>query len=144
MPSVLAAGFPDELTSWLGRQLDGVTLLTTRSGEQTLDELSQRDWSMLIIDQSVSGPSGTEVVSQARSSPRLARLPVVYCVEKGTDGDLPKALLSNLGVDHIFFHPLDRERLALHVAELLGLSSRRAESDESQAQQKTRAKLERV
>jgi len=109
---VLVAGLPNPLAVWLQRRLGRVWLQVTHTGTETLAQLEQEDWSLLILDHSLTHPPVPEVVKQIRSHSKLARLPIIHCVTQGVQ-DLPSG--------QILFHPLDPEVLAHRAATNLGL-----------------------
>lgn len=110
--SVIVAGLSDQLAVWLQRRLDRVWMQVTHTGAETLAQLEQESWSLLILDHSLTHPTVPEVVKQIRNHPRLAQLPIIHCVSKGVQ-DLPSG--------QVLFHPLDAEALARRVATNLGL-----------------------
>ena len=68
----------------------------------------------MILDQDLSAPRADQVLRQARLSPGLDKVPVLYCVENGWTTALLQQLL---------FHPLDREELAREAKAILGLKT---------------------
>ncbi len=138
-PSVLMAGLPQDLASWLERRLEGVTIRATGTGKETLDHLAQGHWSLLVIDHTLSDSEATEVLSQARNGLGLSELPVVYYLDKKLGNDLSGRLVDQLGVKQLLFHPVDREELARQVATSLGMPLPPARTAESRTQQHMQA-----
>ncbi len=110
---VIVAGLPNPLAVWLQQRLGRVWLQVAHTGAETLAQLEEEDWSLLILDHSLTHPTVPEVVQQIRHCPRLARLPIIHCVTTGVQ-DLPNG--------QVLFYPLDPEVLAHRAATNLGLS----------------------
>ncbi|MCT7966463.1 diguanylate cyclase [Laspinema sp. D1] len=136
------AGFPDELGFWLQQRLGNAVVRVTHTGEDTQTELSDRQWSLVILDQHLRHPSPAELLKQiSNKGPSAPPIPVIYCGVKGVEsyrlapsgkGKKPKepgnssttpqqsATLER--VTSFLYHPLDGEELAREVAKLLNLN----------------------
>ena len=125
---ILLAGLPEELGEWLVKRLEHVSVEMTDTGEDTLQKLSKDKWSLLILDEELREPSGLEVLRLASKKKKLAKIPVIYC-EKIISGQSHSSMISqlkeNLSWSIDIFKmtpPIEREKLAVRVAETLNIS----------------------
>ncbi|MCT7964538.1 diguanylate cyclase [Laspinema sp. D1] len=136
------AGFPDELGFWLQQRLGNAVVRVTHTGEDTQTELSDRQWSLVILDQHLRHPSPAELLKQiSNKGPSAPPIPVIYCGVKGVEsyrlapsgkGKKPKEPGNSSTtpqqsetlerVTSFLYHPLDGEELAREVAKLLNLN----------------------
>lgn len=121
MSRILMAGLPTELASWLAHRLDGVSVLSTLDGQETLEELAKSECSLLIIDHGISSPAALEVVERTRYGLGMLTLPVVYCLEPCMASDVPEQMARRLGGVRLLSHPIDREEIARLAARTLSL-----------------------
>jgi HPt (histidine-containing phosphotransfer) domain-containing protein len=105
------AGLPAELASWLAQQLPGVSVLSTRDGRETLDELAKGECVLLIIDHGISSPTAPVVVERARWGLGMPTLPVIYCLDPGLADGTQGEMAQRLGVGRVLVHPIDRTDL---------------------------------
>ena len=57
----------------LVRELDGVTWGEAENGQQVLDEIQSHDWDLLILDITMPGRGGLDVLSTVKASGRSVR-----------------------------------------------------------------------
>ncbi|MCT7978837.1 response regulator [Laspinema olomoucense] len=141
-PRILMGGFSDELGFWLQQRLGDAVVRVTHTGEDTRTELSDRQWSLVILDQHLRHPGPAELLKHIGNKGQSAPpIPVIYCGVKGVDSypraplgkgrKLPETRNSSTTqqqsetldrVTSFLYHPLDAEKLAREVAKLLHLN----------------------
>ncbi|MFB2921501.1 response regulator [Aerosakkonema funiforme] len=114
---IVAAGLPDELTSWLLERLGVVSIQSIHSSEETLLCLEQSNWSLLILDRSLITADVAAVLDQSYLKFKQGKQSVLYCLEKNLSSNLPNKIIGQ-----ILFYPLDWENLAAVIADTLQLS----------------------
>lgn len=114
-PQIVAAGLPDEITSWLEQRL--ALPIQTASSTETIDELYRGNWSLLLLDRTAIDRSVAKVLENAFSRLKQGKQSIIYCLDNNLTHQLPKKLIGQ-----ILFHPLDWEEIAAACAETLGLS----------------------
>ncbi len=137
MADILAVGLSQSLARWLETRVPGLSVTVATRADDVLHRLTGRHWDLLIVDEPTS--SAPTMLREARQKPPLARLPVIYALERGLGGDFPSQLIGQYGVSQILFHPLDREELAHQVALALGVSLPPRHDDGSDARDQTSA-----
>ncbi|MDX6648049.1 MAG: hypothetical protein QOK40_3776, partial [Miltoncostaeaceae bacterium] len=120
-PLVLVGGGHADLAAWLGGRLGGATVRAAANGREVLEQMADGPPALLVLDGALGGPGVEEVLRRARDDTALATVGVVCCVEPDADRDRLRALVEDLGVQRLLFHPLDREELARAAAALVGL-----------------------
>src|SRR5207249_5528591 len=106
----------------LRRRLGVVSVRAVRSGQDTLDLLAASDWSLLVVHHQVGEDTAEGLLRRIRSAPELPDFPIICCLERNENGDLPSRLVDQLGVSELLFQPLDLEELAQRVASMLGIA----------------------
>ncbi len=125
---ILLAGLPEELGEWLVKRLEYISVEIAYTGEETLQQLSTAQWSLIIIDEGLREPSVSEVFRLAAKKNSFSKIPIIYC-EKIVKNNSRKSMISQLTETLSFpitiFNitpPIDREKLASQVAEKLNIS----------------------
>lgn len=119
--SILVAGLTDELTTWLRQRLPGASFEAVSTGDETLNEVARTNWSLLILDHSLTKPGGVQVLREIRGGLKHGSLPVIYCLEKGVSSDIRAELIGPLAVHRLLYYPIDREELARQIITTLSL-----------------------
>ncbi len=122
MKQILLAGSLEELTEWLERRLGDVSVRAVSTSEEVLQELAGGTYSLLVLDQALAPPPAPDLLATIRAERGPANLPVIYCAQLEPGGAPPAEWITRAGVAQVLFHPLDREELARHAADLLGIS----------------------
>lgn len=120
-PVILTAGLSPSLSLEMGRRLSGTVWVAVRKGAEVLERLDVGDVSLLVLDHDAGGASALDLLVQVRATPRLSRLPVLYCLSPGPAAALLRKLVEDLGVDEILFQPVDAGELARRACGILGL-----------------------
>ncbi len=140
-PRILMAGLSDELGGWLQQRLGNAVVRVTHTGEDTRTELSDRHWSLIILDEHLRHPSPVELLKYiGNSGQSVTPIPVIYCGVKEVESyhlapsgkrRKPKETQTSQLIQpqseildrltSVLYHPLDREELAREVAKLLNL-----------------------
>ena len=115
-PHVIAAGLPDEITTWLQQRL-GLPIQMIRNSEETLEELHRGNWSLLLLDRSCLNQTVAKALENAFPRLKQGKQSIIYCLERNFNQYLPRKLLGQ-----IIFYPLNWEELAEIIAGDLGLS----------------------
>ena len=123
MPGVLVAGLSGELVSWLSRRLPGVHVQPVEGGRAVLAALTSRSWSLLVLDAGLADLSALDTLRSVRVFPEGRSIPVVFCARGRLDAEAAQTLVGTLGVNHLLYHPLDRDELLRHAAAILGVDT---------------------
>lgn len=125
---ILLAGLPEKLGEWLVKRLEYISVEIAYTGEETLQQLSTNQWSLIIIDEGLREPSVSEVFRLAAKKNSFSKIPIIYC-EKVVKNNFRKSIISQLteplSSPITIFNitpPIDREKLASQVAEKLNIS----------------------
>ncbi|MEP7081706.1 MAG: response regulator [Chloroflexota bacterium] len=91
------------------------------SGEDTsVDQLSESEPDLIIIDLLLGGASGWEVVTLARADRRLADVPIIVCSADVNGLRARAAELERIGRVHLMPKPFGIEEMTSLVEELIG------------------------
>jgi DNA-binding response OmpR family regulator len=112
---VLAAGVQEDLISWLRQELENVSITTTGDVEGTLREFAADSPSLLLLDRALAGSGTVEVLRRFRDSVEAINIPVIYLLEREDGATLAENGISDLNVDRVVFHPVDKAELARHA-----------------------------
>lgn len=125
---ILLAGLPEKLGEWLVKRIEYISVEIAYTGEETLQQLSTNQWSLIIIDEGLREPSVSEVFRLAAKKNSFSKIPIIYC-EKVVKNNFRKSIISQLteplSSPITIFNitpPIDREKLASQVAEKLNIS----------------------
>jgi DNA-binding response OmpR family regulator len=116
-PRILLAEDDESAAQLLSDQfeLDGCTVEVTPSGARLLELLEQREYQLLVLDPSLPGVSGLDVLFQLRA--RGSRLPVLILT--GGAGAKDRAESLDAGADDCVSKPFSLDELAARVRALL-------------------------
>ncbi len=124
---ILLAGLPDKLGEWLVKRLEYVSVEIAYTGEETIQQISTEQWSLIIIDENLREPSVPEVFRLAAKKNSFSKIPIIYCQKvvknnsrKSIISQLTEPLSSPIAIFNIT-PPIDREKLASQVAEKLNI-----------------------
>ena len=121
MSGVLVAGLPAAVVSWLAGRLPGVPVQSVEGGRAVLGALTARGWSLLVLDDGLPDLPAVDALRSVRVFPEGRSIPVLFCARGRLDADAAQTLVGTLGVNHLLYHPLDRDELLRHVAAILGV-----------------------
>jgi len=157
---VLVAGLDGELVEQLRQRLSEVEICSVQTGEETLEQLGAKRWSLLTIAHRLSNPAAVEVLRQAGTKGLTDNLPIVYCVPDGTDTEAIAATgkkrktkakkgerrKTKGGSEAIAFvgDPVDGETLVRQIADTLQLSLNDPPSLTEAQKQQTQAAVAKV
>lgn len=96
---------------------EGYEVTIARNGQEAIDQLSQKPWSLLILDVMMPICDGWQVLKQARASPRLASVPVLMLTAKSYQQDMANA--AELGATQFIKKPFEPANLAMSVRKLI-------------------------
>jgi diguanylate cyclase (GGDEF)-like protein len=111
---VLVAGFGDAVAGFLARQLQGVTVETASDAGAARAELARGGWSLLLLDDAIPGGPARELL---RAAP--AHAPAFLCLDRAAGAGLTRGDLDALGIQRVFFHPIDRQALVREAGAVL-------------------------
>lgn len=121
--SILLAGLPARLSSWLAQRIPQALVEVAFGREEVLSALGDRTWSVLVVDAALSEQPVEELVARVRAHPAHGRLPIAVVLDPlEHPGDLSRVepLVQRLGVERVFFHPVDPGEVARFVGEETG------------------------
>jgi diguanylate cyclase (GGDEF)-like protein len=110
---VLVAGLPDALASFLARQLPGAAVETAADAAALRSALTAGGWSLLVVEDDLPGGPARALLGGDPLPPTL------LCLSRGPEGAPPPGELEALGVQRVFFHPLDRQELVRQASSAL-------------------------
>lgn len=98
---------------------EGYEIVTAASGEEALDQVGHQHPDLILLDVTMSGISGFDVVEILKSDARTAAIPVIMLTAL-SDGESRITALSN-GAEEILTKPIARSELLMRVRNLLKL-----------------------
>lgn len=96
----------------------GFEVEAVRSGVEALAALERRRPDVVILDITMPGMNGFEVLDRIKANPRLASIPVIMLTARADDADLIASYQS--GADYYITKPLVASQLLNGVGLLLG------------------------
>ncbi|WP_346797902.1 response regulator [Halomonas sp. Bachu 37] len=99
----------------------GFEVTTAADGEQALVSVKETPPDLLLLDISLPGISGFDVLEQLRGDPETARLPIIMLTAHGREVEREKGMA--LGADDYITKPFSTQALVSKVQALLGESS---------------------
>jgi DNA-binding response OmpR family regulator len=98
-------------------QQAGCEVVTATDGETALQRVAERPPDLILLDISLPGLSGFEVLEQLRARPEHARLPIIMLTAHGREVEREKGLA--LGADDYITKPFSTRQLVEKVQALL-------------------------
>jgi len=124
VPNLLIAGLPLDMERCLVQRFEGragFVVRTARSGEETLVQLAQDDYALLILDDGLKQPPAEEVLARSRHEMGFRKMKTIYCLEPARLATLSRDFAKHLqSGDQMLFHPLRQEKLIQEVLWTLG------------------------
>ncbi|GGO86692.1 hypothetical protein GCM10011348_38100 [Marinobacterium nitratireducens] len=99
----------------------GFDVTTAGDGESALEQVQQQPPDLVLLDISLPGLSGFEVLERLRAQPEHARLPIIMLTAHGREVEREKGLA--LGADDYVTKPFSTQQLVEKVKQLLGLAN---------------------
>jgi len=96
---------------------EGFSVTVAKNGQEAVDRVLSRPWSLLILDVMMPLKDGWQVLKEVRSMPALAGLPVLMLTAKGVQQDISNA--AELGATEFIKKPFDPAHLAATVRKLI-------------------------
>lgn len=108
-----------DLAVWVSKTLQqsGFAVDVVGRGDHAVTALRTQAYDLLILDLSLPGIDGLDVLRQVRSQDKTARLPVLILTARGTLEDKVKGL--NLGADDYLAKPFEVTELEARIKSLL-------------------------
>ncbi len=98
-------------------QQAGFDVVTAEDGESALESVAETPPDLILLDISLPGISGFDVLEQLRNDPRHARLPIIMLTAHGREVEKEKGLA--LGADDYVTKPFSTQALVEKVKSLL-------------------------
>jgi DNA-binding response OmpR family regulator len=98
-------------------QQAGFDVVTAEDGESALERVAETPPDLILLDISLPGISGFDVLEQLRNDPRHARLPIIMLTAHGREVEREKGLA--LGADDYVTKPFSTQALVEKVKTLL-------------------------
>ncbi|PCF97472.1 response regulator transcription factor [Vreelandella nigrificans] len=95
----------------------GFEVVTAEDGEQALEQVSVASPDLLLLDISLPGMSGFDVLERLRSQDATAQLPIIMLTAHGRDVEREKGMA--LGADDYITKPFSTQSLVEKVKALL-------------------------
>lgn len=96
---------------------EGFDIDEASDGEQALTALQEERPDLMLLDMSIPGVSGPEVLAAVKNDPATAEVRVIVVTARGEEG---RAAAMAGGADHYFTKPFSPIALLNAVAEVLG------------------------
>lgn len=108
-----------DLATWVSKMLrhSGFAVDVVGRGDHALTALLTQAYDLVVLDLSLPGMDGLEVLRQMRSQDKTSRLPVLILTARGTLEDKVKGL--NLGADDYLAKPFEVAELEARIRSLL-------------------------
>lgn len=106
-------------------QQAGLEVATAADGEQALELIQQQTPDLILLDISLPGMSGFDLLEQLRRSPDTRSLPVVMLTAHGREMEKEKGMA--LGADDYITKPFSTHALMERVRALLAIRSQDTE-----------------
>jgi diguanylate cyclase (GGDEF)-like protein len=117
LTQIVTCGLSPEIVGHLKRRLGEVDVVAVKKTSEALLVLAGEESRLLILDHD---PESVEVLRSFRTTPRLAKTAVLYCLG-GPEPQLAGTLVREHGVHRVLFHPLDPEELCRQAASILAV-----------------------
>jgi DNA-binding response OmpR family regulator len=101
----------------------GIEVETSPNGIAALAAIERRRPDLIVLDVVMPGMSGADVLTQVKSNPRLATIPVIMLTARSGDDDVIASYRS--GADYHLTKPLVADELLYGVALVLGRDASR-------------------
>ncbi|RDB42032.1 response regulator [Halomonas sp. DQ26W] len=98
-------------------QQAGFDVVTAEDGESALERVAETPPDLILLDISLPGISGFDVLEQLRGDPQHARLPIIMLTAHGREVEREKGLA--LGADDYVTKPFSTQALVEKVKSLL-------------------------
>ncbi|WP_304525863.1 response regulator transcription factor [Halomonas sp. I5-271120] len=102
-------------------QQAGFEVVTAEDGESALTRVAEAPPDLVLLDISLPGISGFDVLEQLRANPTLTRLPIIMLTAHGREVEREKGLA--LGADDYITKPFSTQALVDKVKTLLDESA---------------------
>ncbi|QFT85341.1 Transcriptional regulatory protein YycF [Halomonas sp. THAF12] len=106
-------------------QQAGFEVVTAEDGETALARVSETRPDLMLLDISLPGIGGFDVLERLRADPDVARLPIIMLTAHGREVEREKGLA--LGADDYITKPFSTRELVERVKRLLGDAGREGE-----------------
>lgn len=112
-----------DLAIWVAKSLrhSGFVVDVIERGDHAAAALLTQSYDLVILDLSLPGLDGLEILRRIRGNDKTARLPVIILTARGTSDDRVKGL--NLGADDYLPKPFELAELEARIRALLRRSS---------------------
>ena len=112
-----------DLAIWVAKSLrhSGFVIDVIERGDHAAAALLTQSYDLVILDLSLPGLDGLEILRRIRGNEKTARLPVIILTARGTSDDRVKGL--NLGADDYLPKPFELAELEARIRALLRRSS---------------------
>ena len=107
----------------------GYEVIEAVDGVDALEKLRQRSVDLVLTDQNMPRMDGLSLVKQLRSMPAFAKTPILILTTES--GDDMKQAGRQAGATGWLVKPFDPRRLTEVVAKVLGVGTRRSDSEQS-------------
>jgi len=122
--SLLVAGLEDDLFQWIGQRLpESVELRQINRAGDLLNELRERSWTLLLIEDRLPDASLEQVLRSVREIRGVDALQLV-CILNAGERRHAGRLIADTGIQRLMFQPLDRDELTHQLASLLAVQLR--------------------
>lgn len=113
----------------LTRQFESLQIVDCTDGVQALEELSQGEYDLVLLDVSMPFMDGLDVLQSIRRSPVIAKIPVIMMTGNNEEHTIRAAV--RIGVNDFILKPIHPTQLCERVLKLLTRSS---DADERKGQ----------
>ena len=114
-----------DLATWVAKSLrhSGFVIDVIERGDHAAAALLTQSYDLVILDLSLPGLDGLEILRRIRGNEKTARLPVIILTARGTSDDRVKGL--NLGADDYLPKPFELAELEARIRALLSRNNKK-------------------
>jgi diguanylate cyclase (GGDEF)-like protein len=116
---IITVGLSSDACAVLQRWLGSTEIQPVEGSAQLADALSEARPSLVIVNHSLGGTVGVDVVNQAWQA--FPGLPVIYILDRRLDSDVGRKLLEQMGLDAPLLSPIDPADVAKRIAHMLDI-----------------------
>jgi DNA-binding response OmpR family regulator len=96
---------------------EGFDVTIAKNGQEAIDKLLLKPWSLLILDVMMPFKDGMQVLKEVRATPALKGIPVLMLTAKSFQQDMANA--AELGATQFLKKPFEPNHLAATVRQLI-------------------------
>ncbi|MGI9141455.1 MAG: response regulator [Gemmatimonadaceae bacterium] len=118
--AIIVSGIEPSLATRLRERLDAVVVVEADDPREISAALVGRDFHLLLLGDAPSRPLSLDILRDLRRAGARVPLHVACCLDRDLEGNVSSRVIAELGIDRLFFRPVDPEEVVHQVARLTG------------------------